>query len=107
VNKVIKPAERKTFAGSRDFGIEVRTQIKDALQDHGDVVVDLEGVEDMTPSFADECFGKLSEELRADVTESRVKVINGDQFKPLIAAVTRVRLQRANQTAHGKLKAVR
>jgi len=34
------------------------------------------------------------QELKLDVTESKVKVIHGDQFKPLTNAVTRVRLQR-------------
>lgn len=93
--KVIRPAERKTFAGSRDFGIAIKAVIKDALDEGKHVTLDLQGIEDMTPSFADECFGKLSEEMGEDVTEHAVRVINGDQFKPLINAVTRIRLQRA------------
>ncbi len=100
--KIIRPAERKSFAGSRDFGIEIKTLIKEALEEGKRVTVDLSGVEDMTPSFADECFGKLSEEMREDVTERGVRVINGDQFKSLINAVIRIRLQRALARArHG------
>jgi len=91
--KTIRPAERKTFAGSRDFGIEVRTMIQEGLKDHDQVTVDLAGVEEMTPSFADECFGKLSETAGNDVTAGPVKVINGEQFSSLISAVIRVRLQ--------------
>ena len=93
--KTIRPADRKTFAGSRDFGIEIKAVIKDALEEGKQVTVDLKGIEDMTPSFADECFGKLSEELGEDITERSVRVVNGDQFKPLINAVIRIRLQRA------------
>jgi hypothetical protein len=94
--KIIRPAERKTFAGSRDFGIEIKAVIKDALEEGKRVTVDLMGIEDMTPSFADECFGKLSEDIGEDITERGVRVINGDQFKPLINAVIRIRLQRAS-----------
>ncbi len=93
--KTIRPADRKSFAGSRDFGIEIRTRIQEALNEGRRVELDLSGVEDMTPSFADECFGKLSEELGSDVTERSVRVVNGDQFRQLISAVTRIRLQRA------------
>lgn len=93
--KVIRPAERKSFAGSRDFGIAIKAVIKDALDEGKQVTVDLAGIEDMTPSFADECFGKLSEEFGEDVTERHIHVINGEQFRPLISAVTRIRLQRS------------
>src|ERR1700682_5319683 len=88
--KIITPAERKTFAGSRDFGIEIKAIIKDALEDGKHVTVDLKGIEHMTPSFADECFGKLSEEAGEDVTERTVRVINGEQFKSLISAAIRI-----------------
>lgn len=91
---VVRPADRKAFAGSRDFGIQVRQLIKDGLA-HGVVHVDLGGLEDMTPSFADECFGKLSEERNEDVTEGAVVLENGDRFRSLISAVTRIRLQRS------------
>lgn len=99
MTRTIRPADRKTFAGSRDFGIEVRTRIEESLRDGHSVVVDLAGIEDMTPSFADECFGKLSEELGTDVTEGRISVTNGEQFRSLISAVTRVRLQRRAASA--------
>jgi STAS-like domain of unknown function (DUF4325) len=93
--KILRPAERKQFAGSRDFGIEIRTRIQEAFDEGRRVVLDLTGIEDMTPSFADECFGKLSEQLGEDVTERGVRIVNGDQFRSLINAVTRIRLQRA------------
>jgi len=56
----------------------------------------------MTPSFADETFGRLSEALRADVTAGRVRVINGEKFSSLITAVVRIRLQRALAKAHDR-----
>lgn len=98
MSKTIRPAERKTFAGSRDFGIEIRTMIQEFLRESEHVTVDLAGVEDMTPSFADECFGKLSEADGADITASTVHVINGEAFASLISAVIRVRLQHRRAT---------
>lgn len=94
-DKTIRPAERKTFAGSRDFGIEIKALVKDALEHDKHVTVDLQGIEEMTPSFADEFFGKLSEDWGEDITECRIRVVNGEQFKPLINAVIRIRLLRA------------
>jgi hypothetical protein len=90
---VVRPADRKAFAGSRDFGVEMRKLIKSGLES-GVVLVDLGGLEDMTPSFADECFAKLSEERNEDVTGGAVVLQNGDRFRSLINAVTRIRLQR-------------
>ena len=57
--KVIRPADEKKLAGSRDFGIVVRTRIESQLEQSLHAIVDLTGLEDMSPSFADECFGKL------------------------------------------------
>jgi hypothetical protein len=91
--RTIRVGERKTFAATRDFGIEIRTMVHEALKDGPLVIVDLAGVEDMTPSFADECFGKLSEAAGEDITRSKVQIMNGDTFASLIAGVVRVRLQ--------------
>ena len=98
--KRIRPADTKPFAGSRDFGILIRKQIEHALGEGEQVVLDLAGVEDMTPSFADECLGRLSEERREDVTEHTVRVVSGEKFRPLISAVIRIRLQRALAHPH-------
>lgn len=93
--KVIRLADRKSLAGSRDFGIQVHSKIESALEEGRLVIVDCEGLQDMTPSFADETFGKLSEQLREDVTVRRIRIANGEQFAALISAVVRIRLQRA------------
>lgn len=100
--KVIRPADRKPLAGSRDFGIEIRARIEEGLE-QGGVLVDLTGLEDMTPSFADECFGKLSEQFGEDV-RNRIEFRGDAPFKVLLDAVIRVRLQRLqsrrNPTSH-------
>lgn len=67
--------------------------IQEALRDSDNVVVDLQGIEDMTPSFADECFGKLSEAAGRDITAGSVQIENGAAFMSLISAVIRVRLK--------------
>lgn len=92
--KKIRPADQKAFAGTRDFGIVIRTLVEAALKEHGGAVVDLAGVADMSPSFADECFGKLAEQLGAEAFASTVIISGGAEFKPLIDGVVRLRLQR-------------
>jgi hypothetical protein len=84
----------KISAGTRDYGAQIRIRLENAMAGSDSVEVDLDKIEDMTPSFADECFGKISEELGEDVTIRRVNIINGDQFMPMIRAVVSIRLQR-------------
>jgi hypothetical protein len=45
--------------GTRILGSKVRSQIESALSDNQFVTFDLTGVDTMSHSFADECFGKL------------------------------------------------
>jgi len=48
---------------SRETGLGLRAELATLLVDGTTVEVDLDGVEDMTPSVADECFGKLAARL--------------------------------------------
>lgn len=96
---MIRPADDKPLAGSRDFGIVIRTRIEEALAGGDDVVVELGGLEDMSPSFADECFGKLSEQFGEDVRSRRVQVRNEEPFRVLLDGVIAVRLHRAQARA--------
>ena len=93
MSKAIKPADEKTFAGTRDFGIAIRARIAERLGEGERAIVHLKGVEDMTPSFADECFGKLSEQHSQDIREL-IELRNAEPFRQLIDAVVRMRLQR-------------
>jgi len=44
---------------SRHLGAKVRRRLVEALRESGAVTVDFSGVEVASPSFLDECFGKL------------------------------------------------
>lgn len=62
---------------SRDAGVTVRAEVAMMLANSQTVTVDLGGIEDITPSVADECFGKLAERLGLDVFRSRVRFEGG------------------------------
>jgi STAS-like domain of unknown function (DUF4325) len=61
---MIKPAEELSpVLASRPLGEELRERIQAAAEEGESVVVDFEGVETMSPSFADELFAKLPRSL--------------------------------------------
>ena len=62
---------------SRESGLMVRAELATLLADGSNVEVDLDGVEDITPSVADECFGKLAVRLGKARFESRVRIRGG------------------------------
>ncbi len=45
---------------TRDVGLAIRAELATRLVQHGSVSVDLDGISDITPSVADEVFGKLA-----------------------------------------------
>lgn len=60
---MLRPADELGNAlVGRTHGELVRERIEQALESGETVVVDFDGVEFMSPSFADEVFGKLPEE---------------------------------------------
>lgn len=59
---------------TRETGIALRADIATALAGGGIVAVQLQGVEDVTPSVADECFGKLAASLGRDEFDRRVRL---------------------------------
>jgi hypothetical protein len=62
--------------GSRWLGMQVRTRIEKAL-DAGEttrIVVDAEGIDSMSHSFADECFGKLVERRGLAVLQKAIEL---------------------------------
>lgn len=62
---------------SRETGLIVRAELATLLADGSVVEVDLDGVEDITPSVADECFGKLALRLGDAKFSTRVKLRGG------------------------------
>lgn len=60
---MLRPAEELgSVLTGRSVGGKLRAQIEQSLAAGEQVVVDFEGVEIMSPSFADEVFGKLPPE---------------------------------------------
>jgi len=66
-----EPAEKKTLTIknfstkllARETGLAIRAELATLLVDGAVVEVDLDGIDDITPSVADECFGKLAARL--------------------------------------------
>jgi hypothetical protein len=80
-----------TLLGGRPLAAAVREAVAARAQAGEVVVVDLEGVDAMSPSFADELFAKLSPELLAS---GRVRINVTPQFAPLV----QVMIQRRSQS---------
>jgi len=80
-----QPAARSTFTVrdiatkllARETGLAVRAELATMLAIGGIVEVDLDGVEDITPSVADECFGKLAVRLGESRFRTRVQFRGG------------------------------
>ena len=65
--------------GSRILGEQVRAEVVRQAESGATVVVDLEGVQAVSPSFADEIFGKLPSEVG-----DRVEFVNvGDALSAM------------------------
>ncbi|HEB60214.1 MAG TPA: DUF4325 domain-containing protein [Phycisphaeraceae bacterium] len=81
---------------SRDTGTLIRSKIMslfNQLDSNAVLVIDISEVTTLTPSFADECFGRLVSKVGLDVFRKkfRFKVIR-DEHKVLINTVVRNRI---------------
>ena len=80
---------------SRETGLAARAELATLLADGAIVEVDLDGVEDITPSVADECFGKLAQRLGEEKFKARVLLRGGSTvLHRLIEFVVAIRLKR-------------
>lgn len=52
--------------GTRENGRRIRAQILDGINTNGFVILDFKGVDMLSNSFADECIGKLVDEVGID-----------------------------------------
>ncbi len=79
---------------SRDQGRVARQWLKGLVEFHKQVLLGLDGVEVLTPSFADECFGKLLVEMGEEDFRNRLQITGGTpEVRKLINQVLRIRLQ--------------
>lgn len=85
---------------SRESGLMVRAELATLLADGSTVEVDLDGIEDITPSVADECFGKLAVRLGEEKFRTRVKIRGGSAIlHRLVDFVVRTRLREAGRSS--------
>jgi hypothetical protein len=88
---------------TRRQGEEVRAYLVNLNRDlpPGErLVIDFAGVEVMTPSFADECFGKLAESIGGLNFRERVKLTGADPIiRTLLNSVLAERLNGSNSRA--------
>ncbi len=78
--KVIKFGEIGTSLGTRNLGAKIRQDILSGLEKSDKVIFDFNGVEVVTNSFADECFGKLRQQISTDVFMAKLSFINVNDF---------------------------
>ncbi len=77
---------------TRELGTAIRADLASHLAAGRTVLVQLDGIEDITPSCVDDAFGKLSEMIGAEVFASRVKFEGGQPVvKTLIEFVLKTR----------------
>lgn len=73
---------------TRQMGAEARTKLETALSQADTVEVDFGGANGMTPSFADEVFGKLMDSIGPDNFRKRISLVNvPDRIKSLLRSV--------------------
>ncbi len=81
---------------SRGQGERLRNELTKEYErldvDHT-LVIDFNGVDTMTPSFADECFGKLAEKIGVERFRKAISLVGADEtIKTLVNSVLALRL---------------
>lgn len=66
--------------GTRMLGSEVRGKIEKVINDGKIMILDLQGVEVVSNSFADESFGKLVYSFNNEILREKIKFINMEKF---------------------------
>ncbi len=78
---------------TREVGVTIRADMATILASGRKINLSLEGVEDLTPSVADECFGKLAESMGEESFRDRVSLVGGHPLlQRLVEFVIRTRL---------------
>jgi hypothetical protein len=81
---VLRPADSfGSVLSSRFLAADLRAEIERLLESEGSIVVDFEGVEAVSPSFADELFAKLP---RAAIESKQIRFEN---VGPSLMAIAR------------------
>jgi hypothetical protein len=84
---------------SRGQGESARKWLRGLVDVHSSIELDLSKVEVMTPSFADECFGKLLKELGEKEFRNKIRLLGASESVRLIVNyVLRLRLSETAQS---------
>jgi len=95
----VQLSEWNTILGTRLLGEDIRATIAAHLQEADRVIVDFVGVEMMSHSFADECFGKLILEIGPHVYQDQIRFVNiPNVLKPILRYAISERLNRYETT---------
>ena len=92
----IKVTDIASELSTRPVGIQARLKLIQALEEFESIEIDFMN-RSLTPSFADECIGRLASFLGLDQFKSRVKLSNlTESTKPLVKHVILTRCSNAN-----------
>jgi len=79
---------------TREAGLAIRAELATQALVRGSVIVDLDGISDITPSVADEAFGKLAEKMGLETFERTITFRGGTTLASrLIEFVMKTRLK--------------
>lgn len=81
---IIRFVEYGESLGTRFLGEKIRMEVINNFNIAERIVFDLEGVDLLSNSFADECFGKLVESFGIEVVKRKTTFKNA---KPIVVAV--------------------
>lgn len=95
---IIKFGQVNSQMGSRIAGAAVRQKVVSAINRNHEVTFDFEGVENISNSFADECFAKLVDQLSFDRVKRMTVFKNASPFvKVSISNAFKERLARVEE----------
>lgn len=76
------------FLSTRDIGKIIKSEITSILDGNNNVIVDFEGISQITQSCADEIFGKLVLEIGLSKFKKCIKIKNTDEVTSVIIKYT-------------------
>ncbi|EKY28058.1 hypothetical protein HMPREF0216_00900 [Clostridium celatum DSM 1785] len=77
-NMIIRFCELGISLGTRDLGNKLREKIEESIENNDKVIFDLDNIEILSNSFADECFAKLLLKFDFDTIKKNTSFINGN-----------------------------
>lgn len=93
----IKFSKFGSSLGTRDLGSKIRKEVEESINNEN-IIFDLEGMEIISNSFADECFAKLLLKFDFDTIKSKTSFINGNNdITKIILKAFRDRMKKINR----------